>query len=184
MARRFFMGPDISGVFRIRQAKPGFDAKSAAPHNCLFDADYVPVRPLGSGTNTIKGAAGTAALQTNTFGHGIGRAPDLVLAVAVQRRDDNGQQLPWVGTAAFGTTVGTYTASNQGNMASEFCGPFYMSSTVSGPEATGSGRIGWWVSFDASNINVHHFTPPTGAASSGDPPPIHLFVKWSAFAIQ
>lgn len=170
MSRRIVIG-NVPGLgFKIRAAKPGYDAASPSLDGMLFDADYTPGRIIGSGE--VRVAAGTRAgldfsYHAASFGHGLGVSPDQILAIAQ----------PWVGansTDPNGTAPDDWayifyapeTSSSlqlgslgNANMKFRFCSPFdFEGNNKGGPFNSGSGGYyagGWGFTWDASSIVIY-----------------------------
>ncbi|CAD7023115.1 hypothetical protein REJC140_00098 [Pseudorhizobium endolithicum] len=80
MSERLFMGND-NGAFKLRVAKPGFDARNAAIENCLLHENMRPMSYLAQGYVTVAGG-GSASVA---LGMAFSFPPVVILRCASNR---------------------------------------------------------------------------------------------------
>lgn len=186
MSRRVVIG-NVPGIsFKMRAAKPGYDAASPSLDGMLFDADYTPGRIIGSGE--VRVPAGTRnpitfAYYTYSFGHGLGIMPDLLLAIAqpwtyVNATDVNGGTPDYWGYYYYAPEISAFIQvgglANE-NMHGRFCTQFdFEGNNKGGPFNSGQGGYyagGWGYHWDGSSIVIY----------TRQPQPLHI--QWVALEL-
>ena len=173
MSRRLLIGKTGSS-FRIRQSMPGFDAMTSSLDGIVFDSDFFPGLVITSGWFDTNSPASIAARPHGmSHPHGIGRKPDLVLAMATGF-------LPGTATASWhGRSTGdgvTWqpSAVGSGVMVGRYCTPFSYARQAVYAQGPNAGYLqslenaGWEFTWDATQISIANYCYST------------LRVKWIA----
>lgn len=163
MSRRVVIG-NVPGLgFKMRAAFPGYDAATAPLNGLIFDADYVPGRIIGSGSGQAPPQPRTHpddAAKPVSFGHGLGRVPDMMIVVAQALAPANGAPDPWgylfyapeLGPGWRGALLGN------ANMDYRYVAPFnFQGNNKGGQYQSGLGGYyfgGWDYTFDASSLVI------------------------------
>ncbi len=184
MSRRFYAGKDTLGNFKVRQSKPGADAKTTLLlTDLLFDSDYVPGKVVGSGTMTVPGRPFNA-LSIYNYAHGLGYAPDFVFAVAANRLTVSNTPYRWwwyATTTLIPPNVPRRVGNN--NMDFQYIGPFLLYSKLTGVGGGEEGNMGWTMNWNSTNITVVNYCPNNtweGATQTDPNFDCHLHVRWIA----
>lgn len=190
MARRLLLGNDGTGAFRLRQTPPGVDAATADPKDCIFDADYQPALIMGSGTTDLT-ALEAPGIKSKVVAHGLGRAPDMLVAVAQTRLTSNDQPATHMGYGN-GYPFWPYWGWRPSPLAPEnrldFIGPYYFTVSAAGSGGSGAHYYGWWYEADASNLTFYSthcgysFIDPD--QTSGQGLPSYLHIRWTALRLS
>lgn len=162
MTRRLFIGK-AGASFRIRQSLPGHDALTASLDGIVFDSEYFPGHVVGSGSFATNSPASAASRpHSMSSPHGLGRKPDIVLAMATGTDPANGVGT-WEGRITNNGVAWSPDYVGNAAMIGRYCTPFIYNRGAIYAQGPNQGTLqsfasgGWEYYWDSVYIGVQNY---------------------------